>query len=80
LCSFEHDQYPSHNVDHGVQLLNTLMMVLVSLEVLIGLRNTPPHVKKYVMEPNVFLGYLEKGNARSLNIPCHKHYPFDSLD
>jgi hypothetical protein len=56
------------------------MTVLVSLEVLVGLRNTLEHVKIYVMEPNVILGYLEKGNACSLNIPCHKHYPFDSLD
>jgi len=56
------------------------MMVLVSLEVLVGLRNTPACAKIYVMELNVILGYLEKGNACSLNIPCYKHYPFDSLD
>jgi hypothetical protein len=41
------------------------MIVLVSLEVLVGLRNTPPHVKRYVMELNVFMGYLERGNACS---------------
>jgi hypothetical protein len=56
------------------------MIVLVSLEVLVGLCNTPPCVKRYIMELNVFIGYLERGNACSLNIPCHKQYPFDSLD
>jgi hypothetical protein len=44
------------------------MRVLVSLLVFIGLRNTPAHVKKYVMEPNVFLGYLKRGIAHSLSI------------
>ncbi len=34
---------------------------------LVGLRNTLSHVKIYVMEPNVFLGYLEKGIASVLN-------------
>ncbi len=28
---------------------------------MVGLCITPSCVKKYVMEPNVFLGYLEKG-------------------
>jgi len=32
------------------------------------------------MEPSVFLGYPIKGNACALSIPCHKQYPFDSLD
>ncbi len=42
------------------------MTVLVSLKVLVGLRNTFLHVKRYVMDPNVFLGYLERGIACSL--------------
>jgi hypothetical protein len=56
------------------------MIVLVSLEVSVRLHNTLPCVKIYVMEPNVFFGYLEGGIACSLNIPCNKQYPFDSLD
>jgi hypothetical protein len=40
-----------------------LMRVLVSLLVFIRLCNTPPCVKIYVMEPNVFLGYLKSGIA-----------------
>jgi hypothetical protein len=39
------------------------MRILVSLLVLVGLCNTPTHVKRYVMEPNVFLGYLKRGIA-----------------
>jgi hypothetical protein len=54
-------------------------MVLFSLEILVGLHNTTPHVKRYVMEPDVFIGYLEKGITCSLNIHYHKQYPFDSI-
>jgi hypothetical protein len=32
------------------------------------------------MEPNVFWGYLEKGNARSLSPFRHEQYPYNSLD
>jgi hypothetical protein len=39
------------------------MRVLKSFEVLVGLCITLSHVKKYVMESNVFMGYLEKGIA-----------------
>jgi hypothetical protein len=34
----------------------------------------------YVMKPNVFLGYLKRGIARSLSPSRHEQYPFDSLD
>jgi hypothetical protein len=30
---------------------------------LVGICITPPSLKRYVMEPNVFLGYLERGSA-----------------
>ncbi len=56
------------------------MKVLVSLLVLVGLCNTLPHFKRYVMEPNIFLGYHEKGNAHSLNPSRHEQYPSNSLD
>jgi hypothetical protein len=32
------------------------------------------------MEPNVFLGYLEKGITHSLSLYGHEQDPFDSLD
>jgi len=32
------------------------------------------------MEPNVFLGYHEKGNACSLRLFGHEHYPSNNLD
>ncbi len=35
--------------------------------VILGMNNTFPCVKRYVMEPNVFLGYFEKGIACLLN-------------
>jgi hypothetical protein len=56
------------------------MRVLVSLWVLVRLCNTPPHVKRYVIEPNVFIGYLERGIAYSLNLFGHEQYPSNSLD
>jgi hypothetical protein len=55
------------------------MRVLISLQVLVRLRNTPSHVKRYVMEPNVFIGYLKKGTASVLNNFGHEQYPSDSL-
>jgi hypothetical protein len=45
-----------------------LMKVSVSLLVSIGLCNTPSRVKRYVMEPHVFLGYPKKGITHSLSI------------
>jgi hypothetical protein len=56
------------------------MRVLVSLLVFIGLCNTLPCVKKYVMEPNVFLGYLKKGIACLMSLLKHEQYLFNSLD
>jgi len=32
------------------------------------------------MEPNVFTGYLKRGNACSLNLFGHEHHPSNNLD
>jgi len=48
--------------------------------VILKMINTPPCVKRYVMEPNVFLGYLERGNACSLSCFRHEQYPFNNLN
>jgi hypothetical protein len=32
------------------------------------------------MEPNVFMGYLEKGIASVMNSFGHEHYPCDNLN
>jgi hypothetical protein len=56
------------------------VIVLVSLKVLVRLCNTLPCVKRYVMEPNVFLGYLERGIACSLSFFEHEQYPFNILN
>jgi hypothetical protein len=55
------------------------MKVLVSL-VFIELCNTPSHVKIYVMEPNVFLGYFKRGIACLMNPSRDEQYPYNSLD
>jgi hypothetical protein len=41
---------------------------------------TLPHVKIYVVEPNVFMGYLERDIACSLSLFGHEQYPYNSLD
>jgi hypothetical protein len=57
-----------------------LMRVLVSLLVFIGLHNTPSCVKRYSMEPNVFLGYPKRGIACLVSPFKHEQYPSNSLD
>jgi hypothetical protein len=78
---FCHEQYPSNSV-HPWCLIRKikLMKVLVSLLVFIELCNTPSRVKIYVMEPNVFLGYLKRGIACLMNPSRHEQYPYNSLD
>jgi hypothetical protein len=44
------------------------------------MNNTLTHVKRYVMKPNVFLGYFERGIECSLSLFGHEQYPFNSLD
>jgi hypothetical protein len=56
------------------------MKVLVSLLVFIKLCNTPSCVKKYVMEPNVFLGYPKRGIACLVNPSRHEQYPYNNLN
>jgi hypothetical protein len=56
------------------------MRVLISLLVFIGLRNTPAHVKRYVMKPNVFLEYPKRGIACLVNPYGHEQYPINTLD
>jgi hypothetical protein len=56
------------------------MTILVSLKILVGLCNTPSHVKRYVMEIYVFLGYLERGIASSLSLFGHEQHPSNNLD
>jgi hypothetical protein len=44
------------------------------------LYNTPPSFKRYVMEPNVFLGYPMKGTSCVLNSFGHEQYSSNSID
>jgi hypothetical protein len=57
-----------------------LMRVLVFLLVFIGLCNTPPHVKRYFMEPYVFFEYLKRGITCLVNLFKHEQYPSNILD
>jgi hypothetical protein len=57
-----------------------MMWVLFSFEVLLGLCNTFPNSKRYVMEPKGFMGYPKRGSACELNTSRHENYPFDSLN
>jgi hypothetical protein len=56
------------------------MRVLVSLLVFIGLCNTFPCVKIYVVEPDVSLGYSKRGIACLVNPYGHEQYHFNSSD
>ncbi len=56
------------------------MKVLVSLAIFIRLHDTPPPVKRYIMELDVFLGYPKRGIACLVSSFEHEQYPFNSLD
>jgi hypothetical protein len=53
---------------------------IVFLIGLVGLWNTPPSFKIYVMEPKGFVGYPNRGIAHALSSYGHEQYPFDSLN
>jgi len=55
-------------------LWDTLQGVLQVYWIVLRINITPPHVKIYVMEPNVFMGYLERGIACSLSLFEHEQY------
>jgi hypothetical protein len=72
LFSFEHEQYPSSSVNPWCLITKYPNDGIVFLGGFGRGMQYPPHVKQYVMEPSVFMGYLEKGITCSLNISCHK--------
>jgi hypothetical protein len=51
------------------------MRVMHPFWILVGLCNTLPSFKRYVMEPNVFLGYHVWGIISVLNSFGHEQYP-----
>jgi hypothetical protein len=69
MCSFEHEQYLSNNVDPWCLIIE---YPNDNIGFLVWLCNTPTSFKRYVLEPNVFPGYPTRGNACALNISCHK--------
>jgi hypothetical protein len=56
------------------------MNIMHHFYVLVGLCNIPSSFKRYVMKPNVFLGYLAWGIISVLSSFGHEQYPSNSLD
>jgi hypothetical protein len=56
------------------------MKILHLFKVLVGLRNIPSSLKRYVMELNVLFGYPTKGIVDVLNSFRHKQNPSKSID
>jgi hypothetical protein len=54
------------------------MKVMHPFKILLGLCNNLPSFKRYVMEPNVFMGYLVWGIVGVLSSFGHEKYPFKS--
>ncbi len=78
LCSFEDEQYPSNNINPWFLIIK---YVSEGIGFLVGFgRVTLSHVKRYVMEPNVFLGYFKRGIVGVLTNFGHEQYPFKSLN
>jgi hypothetical protein len=73
LNSFGHEQYPFKN-EVGLWCLITYYPNegIGFLRGWVGLCNTPSRVKIYVMEHNVFLGYLERGIVNVLSSFGHE--------
>jgi len=57
-----------------------LIRVLVFLLVFIRLHNIFPCVKRYVMEPNIFLGHPKRGIVYLVSPSGHEKYLFNNLD
>jgi hypothetical protein len=47
---------------------------------LVGLSNIPPLVKRCVMEPIEFLGFLKRGTSCLVNLFKHEQYPSNGPD
>ncbi len=56
------------------------MRIFVSLKVLVGICYTFTCAKRYVMEPNVFMGYCKRGIASVLSSFGHEQYPSHNLN
>ncbi len=78
LNSFTHEQYPFKGEINLWCLITKCPNEGISF--LVWLCNTPPRVKIYVMEPNVFLEYLKRGITSVLNSFGQEQYPIDSLN
>ncbi len=73
-------QYPSNSVDPWcliIEYLNEGISFLVGFG---RVTQYPSMCQKINYGTNVFLGYIKRGIACSLNLFGHEQYPFDNLD
>jgi hypothetical protein len=68
LCSFEHEQCPSNSVDPWCLIIEYPNDDIGFLGGFGKVTQYPSHVKRYVMDTNVILGYLKRGIACSLSL------------
>ncbi len=68
---FGHEQYPSNSLDQNNSAHDVYSVAqwgyCIPYKLLVGLCNTHSSFKIYVMEPNVFLGYITKGIVGALS-------------
>ncbi len=72
LICYGHEQYPFDSLDQTrIQPMVFTEYANKGIAILLGFGKAMQYLlgfKKYDMEPKLFLGYLEKGIAKSLNI------------
>jgi hypothetical protein len=82
LGLFGHEQYPFKNLHqnnsaHGVYSV-AQWGYYICFRFLVRLCNILPSFKRYVMEPNVFWGYIARGTVNVLSSFGHEQYPSKS--
>jgi hypothetical protein len=80
LNSFGHVQNPSNNIDPWCLIIKYPNEGIGFLVGFGKVTYTPSRFKRYVMEPNVFLGYPKRGITCSLNLFRHEQYLSNSLN
>jgi hypothetical protein len=71
--------YPSNNVDPWCLITKYLDDTIRFLGGFAKATQYPSTCQKIYYGTQCIFGILERGNACSLSISCHKKYPFDSL-
>jgi len=80
LNSFVHEKYPCNKADPWCLITKYLNEGIGFLLGFGRITQYPSMFKRYVVGPNVFLGYLNRGIICSLSLSRHEQDPFDNLD